>query len=165
MKPFCYETNNWQVLRLLARGPWRVWRRIVLHKLLKMLGNYIIFIRDILPEMFENVPLQVRQRLWFQHDGAPTHFVLDVREYLHNVFPNRWIGRCGAVQWPPLSPDLTPMDLFILGEMKCLVYETPMDTPEELVARVAEAAAIIRETQSVARRYQLCINVNGRHFQ
>ena len=39
------------------------------------------------------------------------------------------------------------------------------DTPEELVAHVAEAATIIRETQSFARRYQLCNNVNGRHFQ
>ena len=130
-----------------------------------MLGNYIIFIRDILPEMLESVPLQVRQRLWFQHDGAPAHFALDVKDYLNNVFPNRWIGRVGPVQWPPCSPDLTPMDFFIWGEMKCLVYETPIDTPEELVARVAEAAAIIRETQSFARRYQLWINVNGRHFQ
>ena len=122
-----------------------------------MLGNYIIFIHDILPEMLENVPLQVRQRLWFQHDGAPAHFALDVREYLNNVFPNRWIGRGGPVQCPPRSPDLTPMDFFIWGEMKCLVYETPIDTPEELVASMAEAAAIIRETQSFARRYQLCL--------
>ena len=52
-----------------------------------------------------------------------------------------------------------------LGEMKCLVFETLTDTPEELVARVAEATAIIRERQSFARRYQLCIIVNGRHFQ
>ena len=138
---------------------------MVLQKLLKIIGKYIIFIHDILPEMLENVPLQVRQRLWFQHDGAPAHFALDVREYLNNVFPNRWIGRGGPVQWPPRSPDLTPMDFFIWGKMKCLVYETPIDTPEELVALVAEAAAIIRETQSFARRYQLCINVKGRHFQ
>ena len=150
----------WQVLRFVARGPWRVWHRMVLQKFLKISGNYIIFIRDILPEMLENVPLHVRQRLWFQHDGA-----LAVREYLTNVFPNRWIGRDGPVQWPPHSPDLTAMDFFIWGEMKCLVYETPIDTHEELVARVAEAAAIIRETQLFARRYQLCINVNGRHFQ
>ena len=100
---------------------------MALQKLLKMLGNYIIFIRDILPEMLENIPLQVRQRSWFQHDGAPAHFALDVREYLNNVFPNRWIGRGGPVQWPPRSPDLTPMDIFIWGEMKCLVYETPID--------------------------------------
>ena len=130
-----------------------------------MLGNYIIFIRDILPEMLENAPLQVRHRLWFQHDGASAHFALDVREYLNNVFPNRWIGRGGPLQWPPHSPDLTPMDFFIWGEKKCLLYETPIDTPEELVARVAEAAEIIRETQSFARRYQLCINVNELHFQ
>ena len=63
--------------------------------------------------MLENVPRQFRQRLWFQHDGAPANFALDVREYLKNVFPNRWIGRGGPVQWPPRSPDLTPMDFFI----------------------------------------------------
>ena len=96
---------------------------------------------------------------------VPAHFALDVRGYMNNVFPNRWIGRGGPVQWPPRSPDLIPMDFFIWVEMKCLVYETPVDTPEELVARVAEAAAIIHERQSFARRYQLCINVNGRHFQ
>ena len=41
MKPFCYVTNIWQVLRFLARGPWRVWCMMVLQKLLDMLGNYI----------------------------------------------------------------------------------------------------------------------------
>ena len=94
---------------------------MVLQKLLKMLGNYIraIFIRDKLPEMLENVPLQVRERLWFQHDGAPAYFALDVREYMNNVFPNRWSGKGGPVQWPPRSPDLTPMDFFIWEEMKC----------------------------------------------
>ena len=55
MKSFCYVTNIWQVLHFLARGPWRVWHRMVLQKLLKMLGNYIIFIRDILTEMLERM--------------------------------------------------------------------------------------------------------------
>ena len=96
---------------------------------------------------------------------GPQHtFPLMSENTLTMFFPNRWIGRGGPVQMPPRSPDLTPMDFFIWGEMKCLLYETPIDNPEELVARVAEAAAIIRETQSFARRYQLCINVNG-HFQ
>ena len=71
--------------------------------------------------------------------------------YLNNVFPNRWIGRGGPVQWTSRSPDLTPMDFFIWGKMMFLVYETPIDTPEELVAHIAEAAAIIHETQSFAR--------------
>ena len=40
-KPFCYVTNIWQVHCFLARGPWRVWRRMVLQKLLKMSSVYI----------------------------------------------------------------------------------------------------------------------------
>ena len=40
-KPFCYVTNIWQVLCFLVRGPWRVWRRMVLQKLLKMSSVYI----------------------------------------------------------------------------------------------------------------------------
>ena len=155
MKPFSYVTNIWQVLRFLARGPWRVWRRMVLQKLLKMLGNYIIFIRHILPEMLENVPLQVRQRLWFQHHGAPAHFALDVRVYLNNVSPNRWIGRCGPVVATTFYRSHSYGFLY-LEEMNCLVYETPIDSPDELVARVAEAAAIIRETQSFAHADTSC---------
>ena len=41
------------------------------------------------------------------------------------------------------------MDFFFWGEMKRLVYGTPIETPEELLARVvaaAAAAAIIRES-------------------
>ena len=93
MKPFCYVINVWHILRFLAWGPWRVWRRMVLQKLLKMLGNYIIFIRDILPEILENVPLQIGQRLWFQHDGVPAHFSFDVREYLTMFSPIVGLGR------------------------------------------------------------------------
>ena len=161
MKPFSNVTNIWQVLRFLARGPWRVWRRMVLQKLLKMLGNYITFIRDILPEMLENVPLQVRQRLWFQHDGAPAHFALHVRKYLNNVFLNRWNGRDGSVQWPPRSPNLTPMDFFIWGEMKCLVYKTLQKSWLPVWQKLQQL--FVRDT--FAHRYQLCINVNGQHFQ
>ena len=40
-RPFCYVTNIWQVLCFLARGPWRVWGRMVLQKLLKMTSVYI----------------------------------------------------------------------------------------------------------------------------
>ena len=41
MKPFCYVTNIWQVPCFLIRGPWKVWRRTVLQKLLKMPSVYI----------------------------------------------------------------------------------------------------------------------------
>ena len=50
--------------------------------------------------------------LFFQQDGAPPHFVLSVRDYLNEVFPQRWFGKRGSIEWPPCSPDLTPMDFF-----------------------------------------------------
>ena len=88
-------------------------------------------------------------------------------------FPNRWIGRGGPVQWPPRSPDLTPMDFFLWGEMKRLVYSTPVPTEADLVARVAAAALFITHTpgifertrQSLVRRCHLCVEVNGGIFE
>lgn len=50
--------------------------------------------------------------LWFQQDGAPPHYSVAVRNYLNNTFPERWIGRRGTIEWPPRSPDLTPLDFF-----------------------------------------------------
>ena len=47
-----------------------------------------------------------------QHDGAPPHFALLVREYLNRTFPSRWIGRGLPRLWAAHSPDLTPMDFF-----------------------------------------------------
>ena len=37
----------------------------------------------------------LQPNILFQQDGAPPHWSLNVREYLDNVFPNRWIGRDG----------------------------------------------------------------------
>ena len=51
---------------------------------------------------------------WFQKDGAPPHFALGVRERLNEHFRRRWIGRRGAKEWPPRSPDLTHLDFWFL---------------------------------------------------
>ena len=52
--------------------------------------------------------------LFFQQDGAPPHYALRVRDYLKQVFPQRWFGR-GSIEWPPRLPDLTPMISFFGG--------------------------------------------------
>jgi hypothetical protein len=54
-----------------------------------------------------------RSTLWIQQDGPPAHYFLCVRQYLNQVFPNRWIERRGFIEWPARSPDLTSLD-FIL---------------------------------------------------
>ncbi|GBM62951.1 hypothetical protein AVEN_160231-1 [Araneus ventricosus] len=107
------------------------------------------------------------------HDGAPAHFNIDVRNYLNATFRARWIGNDGPVSWPPRSPDLSSLDYFLWGHLKSLVYATPVDSGEDLVARISVAAARVREIpgifesvrQSLHRRCQACINVGGRNFE
>ena len=77
----------------------------------------------------------------------------------------------GPTAWPARSPDLT--NFFMRGFMKSMVYETSIDSEEDLVACIVSAAAEIRETpvifarvrQSKARRCTVCLDVNGRVFQ
>ena len=81
----------------------------------------------------------------YQHDGAPPHWSLDVRAYLNDELPHRWIGRVGAndlafLPWPPRSPDLTPCDFFLWGHIKDIVYVPPLpQTIEELKQRISDA--------------------------
>jgi hypothetical protein len=58
----------------------------------------------------------------YQHDGAPPHFHNEVGSYLDEHLRNRWIGHGGPMEWPPRSPDLTPMGFFFVGfcEGQCL---------------------------------------------
>ncbi|GBM61582.1 hypothetical protein AVEN_226861-1 [Araneus ventricosus] len=37
----------------------------------------------VLPELLQDVPIAIRNRMWFRHDGAPTYFSIDVRNYLN----------------------------------------------------------------------------------
>ena len=52
---------------------------------------------------------------YFQQDWAPPHYHCDVTSFLNERFPNGWIGRRGFVEYPPRSPDLTPLDFFLWG--------------------------------------------------
>ncbi|CAF3903735.1 unnamed protein product, partial [Rotaria sp. Silwood1] len=49
----------------------------------------------------------------FMHDGVPAHYGSNVRDWLDENFPARWIGHRGALDWPARSPDLTPADYFL----------------------------------------------------
>ncbi|GFX69960.1 uncharacterized protein TNCV_2099781 [Trichonephila clavipes] len=62
---------------------------------------------------------------------------------------SRWIRRGGPVNWPARSPDLSCLDFFLWSHMKSLVYASPVDSDEALVARVALVAGDIREMPGV----------------
>jgi len=50
--------------------------------------------------LLEDIPLMVRRHMYFQHDGAPPHYINCVRELLIELFPIRWLSRGGPVAWP-----------------------------------------------------------------
>lgn len=47
--------------------------------------------------------------MYYQHDETPMDFA-QVKQHLGERFPGRRIGRGGLINWPPRSPDLTPLD-------------------------------------------------------
>ena len=60
---------------------------------------------------------------WFQQDGATPHTANESIDLVKSVFGNRTVGRRLAVNWPPRSPDLTPLDFFLWGNLKERVFK------------------------------------------
>ncbi|GFW09428.1 uncharacterized protein TNCV_3995351 [Trichonephila clavipes] len=73
--------------------------------------------------------LDVWEELWFQQDGATFHTARATIDLLKDTFGDRLISRFGPVNWPPRSCDLTPLDYFLWGYVKSLVYA---DKPQTL---------------------------------
>ena len=138
---------------------------------------YEIFLAEVLPDLFDEYvtldQIDVLNDMRLQHDGAPAQFGIGVRTLLNNTYPGWWIGRGGPVEWPPRSPYLTPIDFCLWGYIKSLVYETPVETEEELIARIVAAFDKVRNTpgifarirQSFINRCNLCIERGGRVFE
>uniref|UniRef100_A0A8D8Z5S1 Transposase n=1 Tax=Cacopsylla melanoneura TaxID=428564 RepID=A0A8D8Z5S1_9HEMI len=132
---------------------------------------YADFIEHILPDLLDQVPLEVRRGMWFQQDGAPPHFSRIAREKVNEMFLNRWIGRGGPENWPPRSPDLTPLDYFLWGFIKEQVMATAPTTPENMKRRIIAAVRKItpqmlaRVRQSFRHRLVKCIEVQGAQFE
>ena len=71
-------------------------------------------------------------------DGAPAHFSRVAREFLNNNYTNRWIGRRGPIAWPARSPDLNPLDFYLWGHLKTIVYDTPMEVIRNRIIAACE---------------------------
>jgi hypothetical protein len=68
--------------------------------------RYHDFLETVLPWLHEGVPLDVRQRLWFQHDRATAHYEERCLAVVECNISRKvdWTSRAD------FSPDLTPMD-------------------------------------------------------
>jgi hypothetical protein len=112
--------------------------------------TYLGFLVNAPPLLLEEVSLRVRQSTWYMHDGAPSHFSIQVRNHLNDAYPGRWIGCGSSVAWPTRSPDLNPLDFFFWGHLEILVYETTVETEADLLPRIQSACDDIHLASSNA---------------
>lgn len=139
--------------------------------------NYLALLQNnVVPTLANLYPAQANPQvpadvIWFQQDGAPPHYRIDVRHYLDLTFPNRWIGRRGSLEWPARSPDLTPLDFFLWGYVKSMVYKTK---PRDIVDLRRKITVAVRSVtpqmlENVRRHFYLrlgcCQDVQGTHFE
>lgn len=61
------------------------------------------------------VPLAHVNRIYFQQDEAPARNSQMTRVFWMNNFNKQGIGTNGLMRWPPRSPDLSILDLFLWG--------------------------------------------------
>ncbi|GFW94320.1 transposable element Tc3 transposase [Trichonephila clavipes] len=81
--------------------------------------------------------------LWFHQDGATCHTARATIDLLKDTFGDRLISRFGPVNCPPRSCDLTPLDYFLWGYVKSLVYADKPQTLDPLEDNIPRVIADI----------------------
>ena len=136
-------------------------------------ARYRQFIANELQSFLGNIPPQQRQGIIFMQDGASPHNARATLTALRMIFPGGVLATDGDYRWPARSPDLTPLDFFLWGRVKNLVYSAqnlPYANVAELQSKVEEVlnnidhSEIRRATRSVSRRC-LCLDNAGAQFE
>lgn len=124
---------------------------------------------SIEPRIVRELDLRVNL-LYFQQEGAPPHNIISVRQWLDNHYPNHSIGR-RPLEWPPRSPDLSPLDFFLWGHLKSVVFKKQPECIEQFQETIMqECHAISRRTfgkirQELEERLYHCLQNNGNNFE
>ena len=133
---------------------------------------------EYLSMLKEHVELFFRRKrcittITFQQDGAPPHINNEVKQYLQQRFSGgRVLSRHFEFNWPPRSPDITPMDYFFWGYIKQKVYgDQKFKTLEELKCKIIQVVQNLSSDllksvcESVPRRLEALIANNGGHIE
>ncbi|GFS96924.1 hypothetical protein TNCV_4177951 [Trichonephila clavipes] len=78
------------------------------------------------------------------HQLLMEEFKLNYFTLKTDTFGDRLISRFGPVNWPPRSCDLTPLDYFLWGYVKSLVYADKLQTLDHLEDNIHRVIADIR---------------------
>lgn len=103
--------------------------------------RYRSMLTDFLWPQLDEIDLE---NMWFQQDGATPHFANATITLLEEKFGESIISRNATVNWPPRSCDLTPLDFFLWGYLKSLVYENKPRTIDALKLNIERCIAEIR---------------------
>jgi hypothetical protein len=76
-----------------------------------------------LPNLSQAIAPETQLRVYVQHGGQPPHLVAAVQMYLRHRFPARWIGRGIPKHWPPRSPGINRLDVYLWGHIKDVAYQ------------------------------------------
>ena len=144
-------------------------------------AKYLDVINDTIVERLEAVGRYAQNQngsiphVWFFQDGAPCHRARVVNRRLQELFPGRVVGLGHPVEWPPRSPDLTPLDFFLWGYLKARVlYRTPPANLQDLQRRITDEFNNLRlrrnrmcrrAMDSMLSRAERCIHLGGRHVE
>ncbi|GFU06443.1 uncharacterized protein TNCV_1212221 [Trichonephila clavipes] len=80
----------------------------------------------------------------FQQDGATCHTARATIDLFKDTFGDCLISRFEPVNWPPRSCDLTPLDYFLWGYVKSLVYADKPQTLDHSEDNIRRVIADIR---------------------
>jgi hypothetical protein len=143
------------------------------------------FLRNVLPELLQDVDLQTGIHIWSMPDGIPPNFLLAVREFLNKVFPGQWGaglggwgwglgggGGDGPTAWPACSPDLNSLHFYLWRHLKSTVSATKISDVQDLQRRTHNVFEVIRTTpgifqrvrQLAFRRATSSVEAQGGHF-
>jgi len=87
-------------------------------------------------------------------DGAPPHSSYFVTDVLNERFPDARIGRGGPIPWPPRSPDLSPLDIFLWGYIKNIVYAKEIKNIQHMQDRITSAIETVITQDMIQKTWQ-----------
>ena len=105
------------------------------------------------------------------HELKPfDHLKRQTIDLLKGKFGERVISRNGPVEWLPRSCDLTPLDFFLWGHIKSLVYANKPATLDDLKDNIQREIANVpvkmcaRVVENWVQRIDRCKRARGGHM-
>ena len=108
--------------------------------------------------------------MWFQQDDATSHRARVTIDLLKGKFGERVISRNVPVEWSSRSCDLTPLDFFLWGHMKSLIYVNKPATLGDLKDNIQREIANVpvemcaKVVENWVQRIDRCKRVRGDHM-